>query len=130
MKLSFSTRGWLGLTWEKLIDIAKEMKFEGIEVYNLMTNTSLYEKGEAFHKYNMAASARKLKDMKLCIPCFDSSADLSGEESPNERIFKLIEKANAMNVPYVGVCALSDKEDLVKERLDVIILHTIKPIPH
>ena len=121
MKLSFSTRGWLGLTWEKLIDIAKEMKFEGIEVYNLMTNTSLYEKGEAFHKYNMAASARKLKDMKLSIPCFDSSADLSGVESPNERIFKLIEKANAMNVPYVGVCALCDKEALINERLDVII---------
>ena len=121
MRLSFSTRGWLGLTWEKLLVIAKDMKFQGVEVYNLLQNATLYEKGEAFHKYNMGATVRTLHDMKLEIPCFDSSADLSGKEAPNERIVGLIEKAGAMNVPYVGVVALNDDEELVKERLNSLL---------
>ena len=35
MKLSFSTRGWGDLSWEELLDSALDMKFTGIEVYNL-----------------------------------------------------------------------------------------------
>ena len=121
MKLSFSTRGWLDLSWEKLLGIAKEMDFDGVEVYNLTQNKTLYEKGEAFHKFNMAATVRNLKDMNLSIPCFDSSADLSAEESSVERVTCLIEKASAMNVKYVSVVALSDDEEAVTKRLDEIL---------
>ena len=35
MKLSFSTRGWADLSWDTLLDISQEMKFTGVEVYNL-----------------------------------------------------------------------------------------------
>ena len=35
MKLSFSTRGWGDLSWEELVESALDMKFSGIEVYNL-----------------------------------------------------------------------------------------------
>ena len=35
MNLSFSTRGWGDLSWEELLDAALDMKFTGIEVYNL-----------------------------------------------------------------------------------------------
>mgnify|MGYP003308643098 CR=1 FL=1 len=34
MNLSFSTRGWPGLTWDDMIETALEMGFTGIEVYN------------------------------------------------------------------------------------------------
>ena len=35
MNLSFSTRGWPGLSWDEMMNIAEEMGFSGIEVYNL-----------------------------------------------------------------------------------------------
>ena len=35
MRLSFSTRGWGDLSWEEMMDAALDMKFTGIEVYNL-----------------------------------------------------------------------------------------------
>ena len=35
MKLSFSTRGWGDLRWEELVESALDMRFSGIEVYNL-----------------------------------------------------------------------------------------------
>ena len=36
MNLSFSTRGWGDLSWEAWIDTALDMKFGGIEVYDLL----------------------------------------------------------------------------------------------
>ncbi len=126
MKLSFSTRGWLDLTWDKLLDIANEMKFDGVEVYNLPENTVLYERGEAFHQYNMAATVRTLKERKLSIPCFDSSYDLSANESPEEKILSLIHLAHAMQVPYVGVVALNDCEEVIRTRLGALLPVAIK----
>ena len=35
MKLSFSTRGWPGLSWEEMLETATDMGFSGVEVYNL-----------------------------------------------------------------------------------------------
>ena len=122
MRLAFSTRGWLALTWDKLLETAEEMSFEGVEVYNLLENAVLYEKGEAFHRYNMAATVRTLHEKKLTIPCFDSSYDLSATEDPSEKILSLLETANAMQVACVGVVALSDCEDVIRERLAGLVL--------
>jgi fatty-acyl-CoA synthase len=35
MKLSFSTFGWDGFTWDKLCRTAKECGFTGIEIHNI-----------------------------------------------------------------------------------------------
>ena len=77
MNLSFSTRGWGDLSWEELIDAALDMKFTGIEVYNLFKFPALTDRGGPFHTHNIAATVRSLRDQKLSIPCFDTSLDLS-----------------------------------------------------
>ena len=77
MKLSFSTRGWPGLTWEEMLETALDMGFSGVEVYNLPKFDPLLEKGGPFHKYQSAATVRQLREKKLEIPCFDTSCDLS-----------------------------------------------------
>ena len=77
MKLSFSTRGWSDLSWEELLSSALAMKFTGIEVYNLHKFSVLTDRGGPFHKHTMAATVRQLKDLKLSIPCLDTSVDLS-----------------------------------------------------
>ena len=48
MKLSFSTRGWEDLGFDALIETAEEMRFSGIEVYNLPVRADLTGKGGAF----------------------------------------------------------------------------------
>ena len=62
MKLSFSTRGWPGLSWDEMLETATDMGFSGVEVYNLTNFDPLMDKGGPFHKYNTAATARKLRE--------------------------------------------------------------------
>ncbi|MBQ9116816.1 MAG: hypothetical protein IJY04_07305 [Clostridia bacterium] len=77
MKLSFSTRGWPGFSWDELLETASDMGFSGVEVYNLPSFAELTDRGGPFHKYNAAATVRKLRDKQLSIPCFDTSCDIS-----------------------------------------------------
>ncbi len=121
MKLSFSTRGWKNLSWPHLVNIASEMNFRGIEVYNLLEDTELFEKGEAFHVYKSNETVRELNEKNLFIPCFDSSYDLTLDDSCEDKVNKLIEIASSVKVRYVCVVALSDREDYVRERISRLL---------
>ena len=35
MKLSFSTKGWHGYSWDELCNIAEKQGFNGIELHNI-----------------------------------------------------------------------------------------------
>ncbi len=113
MKLSFSTRGWPELTWDEMVDTALEMGFSGIEVYNLPKFDDMLAKGGPFHPYQVAATARDLREKKLAIPCFDTSCDLSADPEAVATLTSLIEVAKNAQVKYVVACALEDKEDIV-----------------
>ena len=77
MNLSFSTRGWQSLGWDEIIEIADEMRFSGIELYNVQKRPELTEKGCPLHKHSTAATARNLRERGIKIPCLDSSVDIS-----------------------------------------------------
>ena len=77
MKLSFSTRGWPNLSFEEMLEVASDMGFSGVEVYNLSKFNPMMDKDGPFHKYNIAATVRLLKDRDISIPCFDTSIDIS-----------------------------------------------------
>ena len=49
MKLSFSTRGWWQEGWEELVSTATEMRFQGIEIYNVLRHSELIGKGGKYH---------------------------------------------------------------------------------
>ena len=117
MKLSFSTRGWPRMSWDEMLDIALEMGFSGIEVYNLPKFDPMLDKGGPFHKFQTAATVRQLRDKRLQIPCFDTSCDLSGAEDPVDALLNLMEVSCNTRVPYVVACALQDNEELVAQRL-------------
>ena len=78
MKLSFSINGWKGYTWQDFVSLAEENGFKGIELHNAM-ESNLTEKDGPFHKYNSAATIRKLADEGISIPCVDISKDISAE---------------------------------------------------
>ena len=106
MKLSFSNRGWRDFSFEGMLDTASDMGFSGVEVYNLHTLPSMTEKGAPFHKYNVASTARQMRERNLAIPCFDTSCDISGDATVIHTVIGLMEIARDANVPYVVVCAL------------------------
>ena len=121
MKLSFSTRGWPGLSFDEMIETAVDMGFSGIEVYNLPNFDDLIDRGGPFHKYNTTATVRRLREMDLTVPCFDTSIDISLGESILDSVKSLMDIAYNAHVPYVVVCALSDNEDAVCSVLESLL---------
>ena len=50
MKLAFSTKGWHNSTFDDFCEIAKDLKFQGIELHNIH-NRLFTDKDGAFHDY-------------------------------------------------------------------------------
>ena len=124
MNLSFSTRGWGDLSWEELLDAALDMKFTGIEVYNLFKFPAMTDRGGPFHKHAIAATIRQLRDLKLSIPCLDTSLDLTESAQVRETIGQMIQIAHDLQVPYVVCWTSRDSEDaeaLIQENLEALL---------
>ena len=120
MRLSFSTRGWNDITFDRFLDIAEEMDFSGVEIYKLIKNKELYVRGEAFDQYNIAATTRILRDRKITIPIFDGNYDLSKPESI-EDIKKITDIAGYMRVEYVGIGIENDDETVVRNAISELL---------
>lgn len=108
MKLSFSTRGWNHVAWENLIDDACDMRFAGIEIYNVC------------QQHNMR-SFRELRARKLTVPCIDTSIDLASNNIFDE-LSQTIRIAAEVRCKYVCVKAKADtNQTLIKRNLETII---------
>ena len=121
MNLSFSTRGWGDLSWDQMLQEAVDMRFSGVEVYNLFKFPELTERGGPFHGHKVAATIRQLRDLKLKIPCFDTSVDLSSDPEAFDTLSFMLENAANAQVPYVVACALTENEELVGENLEKLL---------
>ena len=121
MNLSFSTRGWGDLSWEEMLQEAVDMRFGGVEVYNLFKFPALTDRGGPFHEHKVAATIRQLRDLKLKVPCFDTSVDLSSDPEAIGILTKVLETARNAQVPYVAACALTENEELVGENLEALL---------
>ena len=121
MKLSFSTRGWNALSWEQQVHDAVEMKFQGIEPYNILQYPSLSGKSGAFHTYKLNETYRTLQKNNLKIPCFDTYIDLSVPLENPEEVCALLKTAASVRAPYVAFSALHDDEKTVHENLDRLL---------
>ncbi len=121
MKLSFSTRGWKELPWQEQVKDASELRFQGIEVYNLHKCPSLTDRSGVFHKFHRNETLRELREHHLTIPCLDTCIDLGASEDETGFIPELIDTAATMKIPYVAVCALHDDDERIRERIDRLI---------
>ena len=122
MKLSYSTRGWYNLPFEELVQAAPDMRFAGIELYDLHKHPELFEKGALLNKYNAERLLRQLRDSKVELVCLDTSVDLTTPEAKDTMLWT-IEKAASLRVPYVSAEVMSDNEEaavsLIAELLPV-----------
>ena len=121
MKLSFSTRGWGDMSWEQLVESALDMKFSGIEVYNLHKFPAFTGRGGPFHKHSVAATVRQLRDLKLTIPCFDSSMDISEGSESAEVVAQLMTFARDAHIPYVVCWASRPEEEQIASNLEKLL---------
>ena len=122
MKLSFSTRGWADMSWAEILDNASEMRFSGVEIYNVFKTPEFVAKGGPFHKYSLMASLRDLRDRRLTIPCFDSSLDLSEDNAAAmDEMRSLMSLAADMRCPYVCAFAKKGTVEQVKQNLTKLI---------
>ena len=129
MKLSFSTKGWHGHSFDDFCRIAKDMKFEGIELHNIH-NPLFTEKDGAFYNYAAAATVRHLYEIKLTVPCIDTlcdCADISKKDVALQEINSCINIATNLKIPNVRIKAIGaeiekDKAiDAVKSILSEIV---------
>lgn len=107
MKLSFSTKGWHNRTFDDFCEIAKDLRFSGIELHNV-SNTLFTDKDSAFQDYATAATLRKLYEQKIAIPCISSICDISDEktvESATVEVRECIRIAKNLHIPYIRVRA-------------------------
>lgn len=107
MKLSFSTKGWHNRTFDDFCEIAKDLRFSGIELHNV-SNTLFTDKDSAFQDYATAATLRKLYEQKITIPCISSICDISDEktvDSATAEIRECIRIAKNLHIPYIRVRA-------------------------
>ena len=120
MKLSFSTRGRRDVSWDEQVFLAKDSRYNGIEIYDITRTPSLTDASGPFNKFNVFATARVLREMDLSIPCMDSSLDLSIEEDVSDKIKENIDFAAFAGCPYVSIRADFDNENLIHKRIKEI----------
>ncbi|MBQ8267024.1 MAG: AMP-binding protein, partial [Clostridia bacterium] len=107
MKLSFSTKGWHSSTFDEFCDIAVDLGFGGIELHNV-NNRLFTDKDGAFHDYTAAATARRLYEKKLQIPCIDVLCDIGAPtktQAAFEEFSKCVNIASNLNIPAIRVKA-------------------------
>ncbi len=110
MKLSFSTRGWGGYSWDEIGKTAKTVGFSGIELHGLI-DSAWTEDGSPFHRGNAVRTVRNLFDEGLRLTCLDSVCDLSsGNKEDEQELEACIRLAHDFLIPYVRVRALDGSE--------------------
>ena len=110
MKLSFSTKGWHGNSFDEFCEIAQDLNFKGIELHNIY-NPLFTEKDGAFYDYAANATVRKLYEMKLSLPCIDTVCNPCDKSKRGEtigEITKCMQIAKNLHIPYVRIRAISD----------------------
>ena len=107
MKLSFSTKGWHGKSLDTFLDLAKDLRFSGIELHNIK-NPIFTASDSPFSSHATAATLRKLYEMKLSIPCLDCLCDPADPEAENDakaEVSAAISYAGNLRIPYLRLHA-------------------------
>ncbi|MBR2989100.1 MAG: TIM barrel protein, partial [Clostridia bacterium] len=122
MKFSFSTRGWHDHTFDEFLEVAHNLKFDGVELHNVY-NRLFTDKNGAFHDYSSASTMRKLYENKLSIPCIDCLTDISNSSKRADAIDEITRCQNiALNlkIPFVRIKSVSLGEDAYENAKSLI----------
>ncbi|MBR6052519.1 MAG: AMP-binding protein [Clostridia bacterium] len=126
MKLSFSTKGWHGRSFDDLCDMAEATGFSGIELHNI--NGPLFtERDGAFYGHAAAATKRKLYDRKLSVPCLDVLSDPAATpfDRAKDEILRCLAIAGDLGIRMLRVRTDSTDADEAREKTARLIEATL-----
>ncbi|MDE6678532.1 MAG: AMP-binding protein [Ruminococcus sp.] len=107
MKISFSTLACPEWSWADICSIAKDLKFNGIEVRGI-GDEIFSVKVKSFTEQKLKKTIRKLTELNLEIPCLSSGACLKYAENFSDtkaEITAYAKLAKKLNTPYIRVLA-------------------------
>jgi fatty-acyl-CoA synthase len=105
MKISFSTLACPEFSWPDIYSMAKDLKFNGIEIRGLGDDIFAV-KAKPFTDTQLPLTIKKLKELGIEIPCLASGCTLRNKEKQNENISEItqyIMLASRLGTPYVRV---------------------------
>ena len=110
MKLAFSTLACPNFSWADIYTMAKDLGFDGIEIRGL-GDEIFAVKAQPFTDSQLPSTIKKLKDLKLEIPCLSSACCLKyadREEENLREIQEYINLAQKLGTPYIRILADRD----------------------
>lgn len=105
MKLSFSTLGCPGWSWEEILRQAKALGFNGIEIRGVLRELD-NEKIAEFRDEAVSATVAGLSSNRLEIPCLDTSVTFLSDTDPAETFRSgkaSIDIARKLGAPFIRV---------------------------
>ena len=126
MKLSFSTKGWHGRSFDDLCDMAEATGFSGIELHNI--NGPLFtDRDGAFYGHAAAATKRRLYDRKLSVPCLDVLSDPAATpfDAAKDEILRCLSIAGDLGIGMLRVRTDSQNADDAREKTARLIEATL-----
>ena len=117
MKLSFSTNGWNGFTWEDFYTMAKDLGFSGIEIHDIGEQAFQGVNGP-LRKENVSKTARKMANLGLSVPCVNVLCDISCKDKFDDNVTEIIEHislAKKLGSPYVRLRAGETSNDEIDD---------------
>lgn len=119
MKISFSTLGCPGWSWDDMIVTAKDLGFDGIEIRGIGNELYVPNAGQ-FNEQNLQATKARLDKLDIKIPCLASACYLF-EKTDIEKYLKegkdYIELAQKLGTPYIRV--LGDRNPEKEKGIDL-----------
>ncbi len=104
MKIAFSTLGCPNYDWKDIYSIAKDFGFDGIEIREIRSEF----KRSPFSPENCVQTAKKLKQIRLEVPCLSTGCVLSETEKSEENIAEITEYmkvASTLGASYIRILA-------------------------
>ncbi|MCR5323802.1 MAG: AMP-binding protein [Lachnospiraceae bacterium] len=129
MKICFSTLACPDFSWTDIYSMAKDLGFDGIEIRGIGEDISAV-KSPVFQGDRLNATIKKLKDLKLEIPCLASGCCLKEETAHDavvEELTAYIELADKLGTPYIRILADKDPEP-VNDINDEYIVSVLKEL--
>lgn len=129
MKISFSTLACPDYSWTDIYSMAKDLRFDGIEVRGLGEDIFAV-KARPFTDSQIPLTVKKLNELGLEIPCLASGCALKFKENHNQNIVEItqyIVLAQKLGTPYIRILGDSDPEENseVDDNYVADVLHTL-----